>query len=335
MDLNYDELERYIDYICSGMKFINIDNVQLILRQPKLTDRIRARFIYDFEYKKALNDGLITNSDMKDLIDLRNLYTEEDRLLEKKLLGEINAQQKLLSKTTKVRARQDAIKNVLYSKELELQKLRNKERIHYTMTADTKAEESKLLFLCYKSCFRVEDEMLYWSSYDNFKNENNYTFRQLVVNEFVNFFNGLSTSVIRAVARSSIWRIKYLTSMKTSESLFGIPTSEYTNDMSNLVYWSYYYNNIYEMMVEDRPSDLIIDDDDALDAFMKDYYEERNREGARKKGTKSHGNLSAYDKEEVIVTRSDQLYEHIDYDKPKEAQSVKDDNLLNKRTRRR
>ena len=67
---------------------------------------------------------------------------------------------------------------------------------------------------------------------------------------------------------------------------------------------------------------------------MHDYYAERSKEGLRRRSKKSHGNLSAYDKEEVIVTRSDQDYTEIDYDKPREAQLIKNKNLINKRKRR-
>jgi hypothetical protein len=123
--------------------------------------------------------------------------------------------------------------------------------------------------------------------------------------------------------------------MKTSEPLFGVPTSEYTLNQINLVYWSNFYQNIYEMMPEDRPSDMVIDDDDTLDAYMKAYYEERSRQDAtRKSKAKTPGKLSAFDAEEVIVTRSNELYQDIEYDTPKESQKLKDRVDIKKKTRR-
>ncbi len=132
-----------------------------------------------------------------------------------------------------------------------------------------------------------------------------------------------------------MWRIRYVTSQKVSDPLFGVPASQYTNDMLNLAYWSNFYQNIYEMLPRDRPSDLVIEDDDALDAYMKEYYAERTREDAseRSKG-KNRGKLSAFDKEEVIVTKSNELYQDIEYDKPREAQKLKDRSDVKKRTRR-
>lgn len=88
-------------------------------------------------------------------------------------------------------------------------------------------------------------------------------------------------------------------------------------------------------MPEDRPSDIVIDDDDTLDAYMKEFYAERNRdEAARKSKYKRSGKLSSFDSEEVIVTRSHELYEDIEYDSPKEAQKLKDRVDIKKKTKR-
>ena len=201
------------------------------------------------------------------------------------------------------------------------------------MSAETKAEEDRSSFLSWACVYNDENE-LYWDSYKDLCKETKIEFRQTVISEFLKFYNGVDTKIIRAVARINLWRIRYVTSSKVSEPLFGIPTSQYTNDMINLVYWSNFYQSLYEMMPEDRPPDSIIEEDDSLDAYMKDYYEERNREDASRRSRTTSGKLSAFDSEEVIVTQSNELYEDIKYDKPREAQKVKDRVDLKKRTNR-
>jgi hypothetical protein len=60
---------------------------------------------------------------------------------------------------------------------------------------------------------------------------------------------------------------------------------------------------------------------------MKAYYEERSREEATERDKNRLGNrgkLSAFNKQEVIVTKSHEMYEDIDYTKPREAQMIKD-----------
>ena len=89
------------------------------------------------------------------------------------------------------------------------------------------------------------------------------------------------------------------------------------------------------MMPDERPSDVVIDDDEMLDVFMASYYDERTRQDAyRKSKVADPSKLSSFDKEEVIVTKSNELYQDIKYDKPREAQKIKNRTSIKKRTRR-
>jgi hypothetical protein len=157
-----------------------------------------------------------------------------------------------------------------------------------------------------------------------------------VLSEFMLFYGGISTSIIRAIARGSLWRIRYVTSMKTSEPLFGVPASQYTNDMLSLAYWSHYYQNVFEMLPDSQPPEDIIADDEALDAYLKDYYDEQKRESLGRRHHKPirGGKLSAFDKDEVIVTRANEMYEDIVYDESRESRAIQDRNLISKKTAR-
>jgi hypothetical protein len=87
------------------------------------------------------------------------------------------------------------------------------------------------------------------------------------------------------------------------------------------------------MMPEDQPSELIIEDDEALDAYLQDYYDEKHREAAGRRDNRKRGKLQAFNDKEVIVTRANELYEDIKYDVPQESQHIKDRNLIRKRKR--
>ena len=160
-------------------------------------------------------------------------------------------------------------------------------------------------------------------------------FRMDVLATFSGFVSGLPTSLIRYIARSNLWRIRYVTSTKTGADLFGRAISEYSPDMINLLYWSHYYQSIYEMLPDDQPSDDVIADDAALDSYMDAYYKEMKNERAARSGRKS-GKLNAFDQgDEVIVTPSHELHKDFDYDKPREAQRIKDRADIKKKAKKR
>jgi hypothetical protein len=174
-----------------------------------------------------------------------------------------------------------------------------------------------------------------WKTFEDFKQIEDFKYRDKILSEFLDFYAGITTDTVRYIARNNMWRIRYVNSQKTGEALFGVATTDYTADMLNISYWSNYYDNIYQMMPEDRPSDLVIEDDEALDAYMKAYYEDRTKEdAARRSKNRNPGKLSAFDSEEVIVTASNELWNDIDYDKPREAQKLKERVDIKKRTKR-
>ena len=336
MDLTIEEIESYLEQITTASKIVNVNDKVLLFKYPSPDNKMESRRIYELEYKKSMDEGLLSANDMRDLIKERHLITDKERYELSSLKSKLDAQKVLLAKTTKVRANQDRIKGIIHDIEKKIRDIESKEVSKFSMTAETKAEEAKILYLCWSNCYNFLTKNLYWSLYDEFLNEVDYLFRQKVVSEFILFYGGIPTKYIRAIARSNLWRIKYVTSIKTSEPLFGRPTSEYSNDMLNLAYWSHYYQSIFEMLAEDRPSEDIIEDDEVLDAYMKDYYDEHTRDTAARRDKNKHsGKLSAFDKEEVIVTKiANELYDDIEFDTPREATAIKDKPMIKKKTHR-
>jgi hypothetical protein len=317
--------------IFTGKQLVNINGVSLIFKQPDNIIKMEASALYKKSYSLALDEGLLSIKDLEKLMSDRGLFTEEDQQKIDKLESQLHGQQILLSKTTKVKANQDRIKRAIKNFETQINEIKMKKYSKLMLSAETKAEEDRSSYLCC-ACTYNSDNKLYWESHEALRKETKISFRQDVISEFLKFYNGINTSIIRYISRSNLWRIRYVTSSKVSDPLFGIPTSQYTNDMINLAYWSNFYQSVYEMMPESRPPDAIIEDDDSLDAYMKDYYAERTREDAARRSRTTSGKLSAFDKEEVIVTQSNELYEDIQYDKPREAQKVKDRADIKKRT---
>ena len=160
-----------------------------------------------------------------------------------------------------------------------------------------------------------------WPTDEDYNLCKDHTFRTNVFSEYASFVTGLSTEIIRYVARSNLWRIRYVTALKCGCDLFGIPAVDFSTDMTNLLYWSHFYQNIYEM-IEDQPSEEIIEDDSALDAYMENYYKELKNKRLMDRSSKP--GIDAHNSEQVIVTPAHELHKDIEYDKPREAQRLKD-----------
>lgn len=336
MSLNYEETESYLNKVFSGMDYVYIDDDTLVVfKYPSFDIRQRAKLVYQKSFSSAVSQGMLPLVELEALVEKRNIITISDKFNIKKLQDQLEAQELLLAKTTRVKANQDRIKNTIRRLKHEIREIEIKKSSKMMLSAENKAEEDKTLFICTRCTYREDGETLFWPSYPDALKETRLDLKDKILLSFIRFYSGLSTKVVRELARSNLWRIRYVNSIKTSDPLFGAPASAYTSDQLNLVYWSNYYQNIYEMMPEDRPSDLVIEDDDSLDAYMKAFYEDRNRKDSRRKHNSSRsGKLSAFDSEEVILTRAHELYEDIAYDKPREAQKIKDRADIKKRTRR-
>lgn len=334
MDLSQEEFDRYLTIIILGKIIVFINDVEFTLEQPTNLIKMRGDIVYQNAYKEAISEGLLPRKKLEQVIKDRNIISDEDQSKLSKLEGKLEAQKILLGKTTKVKANQDRVKKVISELEDDIFFIKEKELSKLMMSAETKAEEDRYNFLC-SSCVRKNDKLV-WASYQEYLKETNLELKNELLTQFMSFYNGINTSIIRYIARSSFWRIRYITSSKVADPLFGRPTTEYTTDMLNLTFWSNYYQQVYELLPEDRPPDNIIEDDESLDAYMDSFYNERQKESmARKAKRKTPGKLSAFDQEEVIVTKSNELYEDIKYDKPREAQRIKDKTDIRKKAGRR
>lgn len=339
MELSYEEVDSHLLRIFTGQEITYITkgstDVGVTFKQPSAQIRQRAAVVYERSHKAAIKEGLYPISEIENLLEKRGLYTSEDKAKVEKLRSQLEAQEVLLSKTTKVKAKADRIKNLIEKYKTQIYEIEYKRNSKLVLSAETKADEERHNYLCWACTYTELGEEKLYSSMEQFVLEKDQEFRIRLLSAFLKFYHGLDMATVRYLARHNLWRIRYVHSQKVAESLFGIPTSEYSNDQLNLVYWSNYYSNIYEMMPEDRPSDSLIEDDTALDAYMTDYYNERTQEMAARRNKKTNkGKMSAFDKEEVIVTQSNELYQDIKYDKPREAQKVKDRADIKKRTRR-
>ena len=79
MNLTYEEIEEYLEYITTGEKLVDVSGLTFVFRNPDVRIRMKARRIYRSEYDKSIEDGMVSNERMKEIIEQRNIVTQEDR----------------------------------------------------------------------------------------------------------------------------------------------------------------------------------------------------------------------------------------------------------------
>lgn len=319
-DLSFEDLDKLIREICLGQKIIRVEDQEgslrpLLFRHPTSEELQFSDFIYEESLREAERRELPSLEDMENTIRERGIFgkSDEDRI--EFLQGKIEAQKKVLEKTTRVPARRQRIKDIISGFEDEILQIRLKKDRYLEFTKERKASEEKFLYLTQKGVRDPFTGELHWKTKESFLNEMDFLFRKRVYLEYVVFIHGLPTKDMREIARSNIWRVKYIASIKTGEDLFGKSTSEYTTDQQMLIYWSNFYQSIYEMLPTDRPDDEVIEDDAALDAYMKAWQDEKSRDTSATKQKKGQKGKTAWDHGETLVMKSHEAHTDFKYSK--------------------
>ena len=293
-ELSPEEISKLIDEISLGGKIVSVLNtsseeVSILITHGSLYDRTYAESVYEKTYVKAVKEGFLTVDQTIDIIRERGLFTDADVDEIESLRSRIEGQKKVLEKTTRVPARRDRLKNIIRSLESKVAEILYRRDIFLDNTAERRAQEEKILYLLWRNTFDARTKELLWKTKEDFEKEKDLTFRQNLFVEYVSICAGIPVNIIRYLARNPLWRIRYIASTKTGSSLFDTPISEYTVDQLSIAYWSNYYESVYGMMDDERPGESIIEDDAALDAFMKSYMEERQREATANRERKKDG----------------------------------------------
>ena len=320
IDLSYEELDGYIQQICTGTKIVHVDNqkgkgVPLLFSYPTPLTTRTADLVYTQSMEKAKDSGLPSLQEMEDILRARGIFTQEDEDKIDKLNSRIKGQEAILSKTVKVPARRNRIYENIQNFENEIQEITLKKEASLSLSRERKASETKFLYLTSVGVLDPYSEDKFWENQERFDAEADFIFRKRVFLEYIVFAHGLRSNVIRYIARSNLWRIRYVTALKTSDTLFGSSIKDYNVDQLTLLYWSHFYQSVYEMMSTDRPPDTIIEDDQALDAYMKDWQAERNREAtaSRSQQNNKYGNNTAWDHGETLVMKSNPIHSDVEY----------------------
>lgn len=323
IDLPIDKISHLIDEISFGGKIVRIKNakeadVLVYFKHCTGYDKMMASIVYEVEYDRAIADGFMTIQQATDILTERGIFTGKEEEEIEILRGKIKAQEKVLEMITKVPSRKDRVKEIIDGLSEQIFEIIIKKETKLDFCAEKRAQEAKFNHLLYRGIYRPGTDNLWWPTKEHFEAETDIIFKNRLYTKYIKFSLGLDVSLLRYIARHSLWRVRYTAALKLSDSLFNRSILDYTVDQQALVYWSSFYQSIYEMLPSDRPGDSIIEDDASLDAFMKNYFEEKSREAVGDRGTKG-GGLTAWNHNETIVTRANPARKDLEYTKTKVA----------------
>jgi len=318
---SFQEVEEILEGILNNQQLTKVESITgvhfLVFSSPTADEILSSRYIRAKALLEAQKEGLPSIEDIDKMLEERELVSEEDKQKVKELEDKISGQRRLLQ-ITKIAGRKKPIEAAIARYLLELNALNTKGETYYYLSQERKADEESTLYLVWASSYKIEGEK-YWDSFKDFENETDLIFRNDLINAYISFNRGLPTKTIRYIAQHNLWRIRYVASTKTGESLFTRGFEALTPDQISLLYWSNYYQSIYEMMPDDQPDEETIKDDEALDKYMEAYFkkrqEDRNEGKVKSTGaTSGKGKLSAWDKgEELIITPAHPEYMSLAY----------------------
>ena len=156
-ELSYEELDGYIQQICSGKKLVYLTNksdieIPLLFKYPSTHDSRIATHVYRKTLKDAELQGLPSVAELEEQIRKRGIYTEADEAEIARLESRIEGQRVVLSKTTRVPARRDRLKDVIRELEEQVDRIKIKRESSLSMARERKASEAKFLYLTSTNC---------------------------------------------------------------------------------------------------------------------------------------------------------------------------------------
>lgn len=341
-ELPFQEIEALLESVISNKSLKRIDYPDgtefVIFTYPKSQELVLSRYMREKAMLEASKEGLPTLEEATELIDKATTQEDKDKL--KELKEKIVAQEAVLE-ITAIQARQDLVRENIERIQEEATELENRSQHLLYMSQERKADEESFLYLAWASIYAVTGER-FWKTFDDFEKEIRTEMRLSFITAFSKFNIGLSSKEVRFLARHSLWRIRYTAATKMGQQLFDNGLVDLTPDQLSLLYWSNYYQSIFEMMPDEIPDPEIIEDDDKLDAYMDSYFKNREEDRTEKKAadrgqTGRSSKLSAWDKgEELIITPSHPDYMKLAYTKQrvKAAEGTSEVEIISPNSRR-
>lgn len=270
-----------------------------VLRSLSIKENNYLNFIYEKELRHAQSLGILTQDQLRRLFRAQEVWGEKEEDRKEKLKEELIILGNQLKAAEFHTVQKKKIKKKIESAREELENLNKQEISLFSTSAENRAEEYKRRLMIFLFTETI-DEKPFWGSKEQFMRDTDMTLLNNLIHAY--FKNNIyDEKTLREIARSAEWRFRWMAA-KHGEHLFGKPISEWSEMQNMLVYWSEYYDGIYESI--ERPPDYVIEDDASCDAWVKDQNKKAamSRAGSKKKSGQKLDHAERF----VVVGKDDE-----------------------------
>lgn len=276
--------------------------MQLYFRQPHSLDYQEAGHVAEIEMRRLIKQKVPTKAEIRAMLDSRGLFTIDHRqkveLLRKQLGNffpkrhlKLNIDEdefidmtllEILSGIQLVDVDKELFEEkVEYSETVkplfnEFQSLQRILRDHEVVSLEERVNDCRLRALMSRCTYVFDTRQLVWGDYRALGEEHDVALFREYYKLFLQMISGYSQSVIRLIVRSTSWYLRWMSAKETSCPLFPNPITDWNVNQISLSYWSMYYDNLRQE--SDAPKNELLKDDQAVDRWVKQKQDERERD---------------------------------------------------------
>jgi hypothetical protein len=235
-------------------------------RTPTIREAEAARLVYIKKFHEALQAGLMTKEDLERVAIQSGVFSQKDRKEKVALTSQLDDLARAREMT------RDAQQKLEFDAQiLNLQKrlgvILDVEQEVFRHSAEADAETWRQLYFVSQCTMGGETlEERVWATWDELLDAPH---DPLVKDARMGFHRvqaGLPITLIRALARCGHWRQVWKGAREAGSPLFEGPSVSWDTNKKNLVWWSDFYESIFQH--QERPPEETINNDEALQTWM-------------------------------------------------------------------
>lgn len=272
-DLTPNQIQLLVCRIMSGRTRVKLDGKTYYICNPSLEAFQIACEAYEDAFQEAVEQRAMSEDDMLLNIIEQGLWSNNEENEFQDLPNQIKDLKKQLFENFYKDDAYFAGKKLLDRARERHQELLSRRMVYYSATDVGQAESAKNRILLASSIHDVDGQPI-------FKLNSLLSNRSDLVEQIGQIYmeSRLSEKQLRAIARSDYWR-SYWTCTSAERKLFGIPVSQYSDEQRTLVGYTKLYISINEH--PERPSEALVNDDDAFDGWLLIQNEKVDKEAQR------------------------------------------------------